>query len=113
MFLSAKEVKMRREQSAKELIINHYNDRVSKRNSSLIINDYKDSKRNKKGYSPELARARADYLCEKLNSPQSMNFYLKCAWNLTDICIDRILAVALKKDMPAKYFAVAASNEMR
>lgn len=105
---------MGREQSTKGLIINHYNDRISKRNSSLIINHYGSSnRRNKKGYSPELARARADYLCEKLKSPQSMGFYLKCAWNLTDVYLDQLLAVALKKRMPAKYFAVAASNEMR
>ena len=106
---------MGREQSAKDLMINHYNDRISKRNSSLIINNHyrSNSKRNRKGYSPELARARADYLCEKLKSPQSMGFYLKCAWNLTDVYLDQLLAIALKKKMPAKYFAVAASNEMR
>lgn len=106
---------MGREQIASDIMINHYNDKVSKRNLSLIINDYRQggSKRNRRQYSPELAQARAEYLCVKLKSPQSMAFYLKCAWNLTDACIDRLLTIALKKEMPAKYFAAAAANEMR
>lgn len=105
---------MGREQSAKALMINDYNHKVPERNLSLIINERCERRReSRKGFTPELARMKADYLCGKFKSPQSRNFYLKCAWNLTDMCIDRLVAIALKKKTPAKYFAAAASNEMR
>lgn len=105
---------MGREQSASEIMINDYNDKVSERNLSLMINHYSGNKtkRDKRCYSPELATAKADYLCGKLKSPQSRRFYLKCAWNLTDMFIDNLLLISLKKEMPAKYFAACAAREM-
>lgn len=101
---------MGRIQSASDIMINDY------RNSKgIMINDYKkhNNKRNRKGYSPDLAQAKAEYLCSKLKSPQSKNFYLKCAWNLTDIFIDNLVSISVKKEMPAKYFAFVAAKEMR
>lgn len=85
---------------------------ASKRSLSLMINDY-GSRRNKKGYTPELAQRKAEYLCAKLKSPQSARFYLKCTWNLTDAYIDGLLNLSLRKAEPARYFAVVAAKEMR
>lgn len=71
------------------------------------------TKRNKRGYSVDLARARADYIANKLNNPASILFYLKCAWNLTDKYLDDLLEIALTKDEPEKYFSSVASKEMK
>lgn len=97
-------------QSASEIMINDYKER-----KGIMINDYKEhnNKRNRKGYSPDLAQAKAEYLCRKLKSPQSRNFYLKCAWNLTDMFIDNLLAISVNKEAPARYFAFVAAKEMR
>lgn len=102
------------------LMINDY--KISKRNlitKSLMIKELEDrgyvtnTKRDKKNYSAELARNRADYLANKLSNHSSWPFYLKCAWNLTDAYLDYLLKVALTKENPIKYFSAAAAKEMR
>lgn len=98
----------------KSLMINHYD---FQRKSSLIINHQKsntakNTRRNRHGYSAELAQSKARYISDKLKNP-SINFYLKCAWNLTDMYLDNLLQIALTKSEPAKYFSKAAAREMR
>lgn len=71
------------------------------------------TKRNKKSYTEQLAQSRANYIATRLNNPTRMLFYLKCAWNLTDEYLDRLLSIALKKNDPIKYFSASAAREMR
>lgn len=75
---------------------------------SLIV-----TKRNKKRYTGQLAQGRARYIAAKLNNPSRMMFYLKCAWNLTDEYLDRLLSIALSKNDPVRYFSASAAREMR
>ena len=105
-----------REVPVSDLIINHYNHYLSSKEEKSL-SDYSDlagkTKRNKKGYNEKLARQRAMYIAEKLNNPSSLLFYLKCAWNLTDEYLDRLLGIALTKEDPILYFSAAASREMQ
>ena len=80
----------------------------------IVTSDYSDynTKRNKKSYSEQQARSRAEYLASKLSNPSRRMFYLKCAWNLTDSYLDRLLQIALTKHEPALYFSKSASREM-
>lgn len=77
-------------------------------NKSIII-----TKRNKKSYSAAMARNRAGYLVKKLNNPNAFMYYLKCAWNLTDQYLDKVLEIALTKESPVLYFSKATAKEMR
>lgn len=70
------------------------------------------TKRNRTNYTEQLARNKADYLAGRLNNPTRFYFYLKCAWNLTDAYLDRLLGIALTKEEPARYFSKAAAREM-
>lgn len=120
------------------LVTNHYsenshrikkesNSQNSHKSSKAMTNDYSKSKRlvtnndyshygnNKRDrskYSPAEARAKAQYLASKLNNESRLLFYLKCAWNLEDQYLDRLLQISLKKTEPAKYFSKSASKEM-
>lgn len=88
------------------------------KNMLLIDSCYKEqkrfSKRNRRGYTSNLAKSKARYLSEKLGDVENFMFYLKCAWNLTDAYLDRLLAISqIKAGNKAKqYFAVAAKREM-
>lgn len=75
--------------------------------------DYRNTKRNKKSYTEQLAQSRARYIAGKLNNPTRMLFYLKCAWNLTDEYLDRLLSISLTKTSPVHYFSASAAREMR
>lgn len=75
---------------------------------SLIV-----TKRNRKNYSKQLAQGRARYIAAKLDNPSRMMFYLKCAWNLTDEYLDKLLSIALTKNDPIRYFSASAAREMR
>lgn len=79
----------------------------------LLVTSDLVTKRNKTNYSSNEAQNKALYLSEKLNNPSRRMFYLKCAWNLSDQYLDRLLAIALKKENPQRYFSRAASNEMQ
>lgn len=90
---------------------------TSSRSISLfvnIVNIVKEgkSKRNRHGFTPELARSKAGYLAQKLSDEKSLRFYLKCAWNLSDLFIDSLLELALLKGAPANYFSKWAAQEM-
>lgn len=71
------------------------------------------TKRNRQNYSANAAREKALYLSEKLNNPSRTMFYLKCAWNLSDQYLDRLLSIALTKKDPIRYFSSSAAAEMR
>lgn len=96
----------------------HYSLKKNKKSLKSLCceNSYTEqysTKRNKRNYSENLARTRAEYIAKKLNNPSRFMFYLKCAWNLTDAYLDRLLGVALTKENPICYFSRAASNEMQ
>ena len=106
-------------QRVSDLVTSDYSDYYSsKKNKSLSdYSDYSDykslnTKRNRTNYTEAQARSRARYLAEKLNNPSRSMLYLKCAWNLTDAYLDRLLAIALTKDDPVRYFSKAAFLEM-
>lgn len=84
---------------------------------SLIVNsgNISSSKRNKRGYTPEMARSKAEYLGHKLEDMKSIAFYMKCAWNLTDSYLDTLLAIAISSSngKPSHYFSKVAAREMR
>ena len=84
---------------------------------SLIVNrsNINSSKRNKRGYTPEMARSKAEYLGQKLKDMKSIAFYMKCAWNLTDSYLDTLLATAISSSdgEPSHYFSKVAAREMR
>lgn len=98
------------------LTTNHFNHNFHKKKWLNGYSGYKtdqsSSKRNKAGYTAELARQQADYLVRKLVDPKNYYFYLKCAWNLTDAYLDRLLGIALTKTNSKLYFAKAAAREM-
>ena len=71
-----------------------------------------NSKRNRKGYTPEKARQKAMYLADKFENPSGIRFYLKCAWNLNDNYLDWLAEYAFKKADPTKYFISVANKEM-
>lgn len=108
---------MGKPQRVSDLVTSDFSDYYSsKKNKSLSdYSDYKSlsTKRNKTNYTEAQARSRAQYLAEKLNNPSRIMLYLKCAWNLTDVYLDRLLAIALTKDDPVRYFSKAAFLEMQ
>lgn len=71
-----------------------------------------NTKRNRKHYSEKAAQTRALYLSEKFKNPGGMQFYLKCAWNLTDSYLDWLVEYSLKKKCPSKYFSKVAQQKM-
>lgn len=80
----------------------------------LLTNiDYENCKRDKSKYNPKLARNKALYLASKLDNESRLLFYLKCAWNLNDQYLDRLLEISLKKDDPKLYFSKCAGKAMR
>ena len=85
--------------------------KLSKRKSQYSINN-RNTKRNRKEYSEEAAQQRALYLADKFHNPDGIQFYLKCAWNLTDEYIDWLVEYSFKKNNPARYFVSVASKEM-
>lgn len=90
-------------------------DYISKRNKvTKVTSDYNyvSTKRSKLNYSEREAKTRAEYIARKLDNYSRLMFYLKCAWNLTDNYLDRLLVIALTKNDPIRYFSKAASNEM-
>lgn len=70
------------------------------------------TKRDRSKYNEHSAHQKALYIADKLHNPTRLLFYLKCAWNLTDEYLDRLLDIAMKKNDPIKYFSAAASREM-
>ena len=119
-FLMPKEVTMGTEHVS-NLIANshfsHISHHISERNKvTKSLNDgisFINTKRNKSNYSGAQAMNRANYIAQKLNNPSRLGFYLKCAWNLTDNYLDRLLGIALTKDDPIRYFSASAAREMR
>ena len=105
-----------REVSVSDLLTNsHFSHYLSSKEEKSLksLSDFTiNTKRNKKKYNEKLAQQRALYIAEKLNNPSRTLFYLKCAWNLTDAYLDRLLAIALTKNNPILYFSAAASREM-
>lgn len=80
----------------------------------LLTNiDYENCKRDKSKYNPKLARNKALYLASKLDNESRILFYLKCAWNLNDQYLDRLLEISLKKNDPKMYFSKSAGRAMR
>lgn len=101
--------------SAKEIVTSDY---ISKRNkvTKSLYSEYRqyNTKRDKSTYSEREARNRAAYLARRLNNPSRIMFYLKCAWNLTDNYLDKLLDISLNgKDNPIYYFSKSAAREMR
>lgn len=101
---------MGREQRISDIVTSDYNE--SKRIVTSDYSDYKSTKRNKRAYTASLAQAKANHIAEKLHNPSRLKFYLKCAWNLTDEYLDRLLDIASRKDDPKRYFSRAAASEM-
>lgn len=97
------------------LMTSDYNHSILKKNKSLSDQSLEGAKtkRNRSRYSGKAARTRADYIAQKLDNPSSKMFYLKCAWNLTDAYLDRLLYISLTKKDPIRYFSAAAVREMR
>ena len=85
--------------------------KLSKRKFQYSINN-RITKRNRKGYSEVAAQRRAMYLADKFHNPDGIQFYLKCAWNLTDEYIDWLVGYSFNKNNPARYFVSVASMEM-
>lgn len=97
---------MGKEQRFSDLVTSHYLSSKELVTKSLV------TKRDKRHYSAEEARAKAGYIADKLHNSSRLMFYLKCAWNLTDDYLDRLLQISLTKDDAQRYFSAAASNEM-
>ena len=87
-------------------------DHFSKKNK-IVTSHYIGTKRNKRRYTEALAQDRAEYLAKELNNPSRFMFYLKCAWNLTDAYLDRLLDISLQKTDAKRYFSAAAAREMK
>ena len=56
----------------------------------------------------------ADNLVEIFNSPSSRNFFLKCAWHLSEFQIDKAIRASKNPNIqsPVKYFVRICNNEM-
>lgn len=85
--------------------------KVSKRNFQYSIRTT-NTKRNRKEYSDKEAQRRAMYLADKFHNPDGINFYLKCAWNLTDQYLDWLVDYSFRKKSPSHYFVSVASKKM-
>lgn len=83
--------------------------KISKRNlnESMIINDKSVKVRN------------TDYIADKLtkiyDAPQSRNFFLKCAWHLSEDTIWTAVENSHRKSVksPVKYFVAICNRELR
>ena len=71
-----------------------------------------NTKRNKKDYSEKAAQQKAMYLADKFHNPGGMQFYLKCAWNLTDNYLDWLVEYSFRKADPSRYFVSVANKKM-
>lgn len=91
-------------------ILNNIEYSNKRKDEYSILN--KSSKRDRKGYSEKSAQSRAMYLADKFGNPGGMQFYLKCAWNLTDNYLDWLVDYSSKKSNPGKYFVAVASRQM-
>lgn len=56
----------------------------------------------------------ADSLVKMFDAPQSRNFFLKCAWHLSEYQIDKAIRVSRAPSVssPVKYFVRVCNNEM-
>ena len=99
---------MEREQRSSDLVTSDYITKLRERVTGDLV-----TKRNRRNYTESEARSKADYIATKLNNPSRRMFYLKCAWNLTDEYLDRLLRIALTKTDPQRYFSASAAREMR
>lgn len=56
----------------------------------------------------------ADNLVKIFNAPQSRNFFLKCAWHLSEYQIDSAIRASRAPTItyPVKYFVRICNNEM-
>ena len=76
-------------------------------NESMIINDKPTRVRN------------TDYVADKLvkiyNAPSSRNFFLKCAWHLSEDTIWTAVENSRKKTVksPVKYFVAICNRELK
>ena len=85
--------------------------KVSKRNFQYSIKTTK-IKRNRKDYSERKAQQKAMYLADRFHNPSGIEFYLKCAWNLTDQYLDWLVEYSFKKSNPSHYFVSVANKKM-
>lgn len=89
--------------------VNDFNDsmKISKRNLN-------ESLTGKRGRIMQTERT-ADRLVSLFNAPQSRNFFLKCAWHLSESTIwdlvDAARMPAVKN--PTKYFVKCCAKELR
>jgi len=93
--------------------IESLNSILNNRKKENIEYSIKDAKRNKHNYSEKAAKNKAMYLVDKFKNPGGLQFYLKCAWNLTDNYIDWLVEYSFKKDNPSRYFVFVANKKMR
>lgn len=98
---------MGREQRISNIVTSDYIKR-----KKLVTSDYITTKRDRRKYTAGLAQRRASEIADKLHNPSRKMFYLKCAWNLTDEYLDRLLDIAKGKTDPKRYFSRAAASEM-
>ena len=56
----------------------------------------------------------ADNLVEKFDAPSSRNFFLKCAWHLSESVIWTIYEISQEKKVkqPLRYFVAACNREL-
>lgn len=80
---------------------------ISLKRNSMIINDRKSPR----AMSTEMV---ADRLVEIFNAPQSRNFFLKCAWHLSEDQIWTAVENSKKPKVksPVKYFVACCSKEL-
>lgn len=80
---------------------------ISLKRNSMIINDRKSARAK----STEMV---ADRLVEIFGAPQSRNFFLKCAWHLSEDQIWTAVENSQKSRIknPVKYFVACCSKEL-
>lgn len=80
---------------------------ISLKRNSMIINDRKSPR----AMSTEMV---ADRLVEIFGAPKSRNFFLKCAWHLSEDQIWTAVENSQKKRIksPIKYFVACCSKEL-
>lgn len=99
-----------REQSINE-IVNDSMKKFSKRKLIEVNDSMKKSKAPKVAYTEFVA----DKLVEIFNAPQSRDFFLKCAWNLSEDTIWSAVEDTRKKCVksPIKLFVFLCSNALK
>lgn len=90
----------------------------TKYKTSLITNNANanvNAKNLNNNIGIEEADSISNWLAEKLNSPQSREFYCKVAYTLSKPKIHELLSKSLEKSKttPARYFSFLASIEMK